>query len=236
MTGLSIAKSLDLLLLQATVTHDDVVAGCALADEYHLASVCVYPVHVARAVAALRGSDTRVCAAIGHPYGQETTATKLVAIEQARAHGAEEISLMLDHSAIVSGDLDAAVHELELVAADAVRASLHSARGTSDLTLAVETTLYDCTALAPLWDVLHESPVGFVQTSGGHQSRAVTEEHVRQLRGLLPTDVAIKAVGGVHELEAATTLLAAGAVRVGTGSAIAIADAERRGRQVRSTP
>lgn len=221
--------------MQPTTSHDDVQAGCELALQYHLAAVCVFPVHVARAAAVLRGSDTRVCAAVGFPFGQETVAAKLTSIDHARADGADELTVMLDHSAIVSGDFALVINEVDQISASVVRSALVSSRGSSDLTLAVESTLYDCAALDVLWLGLDERPVGFLQTSSGYQSRAVTEEHVRELRELLPADVAIKAVGGVHDLDAAVGLLAAGAVRVGTGSAIAIADQERRQRQVRSS-
>src|SRR3954452_1696227 len=103
MSGLSIAKSLEFSLLRPTVTHDDLRAGCELAREYHLAAVCVFPVHVAMAAQLLDGSDTRVCAAIGFPFGQESIQGKLVSIEQAQSDGADEMAVMLDHSAVVSG-------------------------------------------------------------------------------------------------------------------------------------
>src|SRR3989338_1211709 len=104
MSGLSIAKSLELSLLRPTVTHEDVRAGCSLALEHHLAAACVYPVHVALAAELLAGTATRVCAAIGFPFGQDTIPGKLVAIEQAQSDGADEMAVMLDHSSIASGD------------------------------------------------------------------------------------------------------------------------------------
>ena len=233
MSGLSIAKSLEFPLLRPTVTHDDVRAGCELAREYHLAAVCVDPVHVARASKLLDGADTRVCAAIGFPYGQETIQSRLVAIEQAQADGAHEMAVMLDHSALVSGALPKVLHELERICASSFWSSLTNTKGHGQLTLVAETTLLDVGALGTLWQRLRESPVGFLQTSSGHQARAVTEAHVRGLRELLPPDVAIKAVGGVDSLADATALLSAGAVRVGTGSAIVIAQEERHERQER---
>jgi deoxyribose-phosphate aldolase len=106
-------------------------------------------------------------------------------------------------------------------------------RGRGNLTLVAETTMYDCAELAPLFRRLHDSGVDFLQTSSGHQTRAVTEQHVRELRELLPVDIAVKAVGGVHNLDDAVGLLASGAVRVGSGSAVAIAQQEREQRRER---
>jgi deoxyribose-phosphate aldolase len=63
----------------------------------------------------------------------------------------------------------------------------------------------------------------------------VTEQHVRGLREHLPPDIAIVAVGGVATLEDAESLVAAGAVRVGSGSAVTIIGQERHAREVRHT-
>jgi deoxyribose-phosphate aldolase len=93
---------------------------------------------------------------------------------------------------------------------------------------------YDLELLAPLFDDFHESSVGFVQTSTGWFDHAVTDEHIRHLRGAIPADVGIKAVGGVASLEDADGLVNAGAVRIVTGSAIAIALDEKRQMEVRS--
>ena len=238
MSGISLAKSLELHLLQPLVTRTEVCAGCERAASVHLASVCVWPAHVGLAADTLRDSDTRVRAAIGFPYGQETAATKLAACDRALADGADELAVMLDHSALgPGGDPLAVRQELDRVLGHAWWSALNVARGRAELTLVLETTMLDLDQLAPVFERLHDSPAGFVQTGSGHQPRAVTESHVRSLREHLPPDIAIVAVGAVATLEDATDLVTAGAVRVGSGSAVAIIDAERHAREVRhSTP
>jgi deoxyribose-phosphate aldolase len=233
MSGLSIAKSLEHSLLRPTITHDDVRASCTLALEHHLAAVCVYPVHVELAAGMLAGTATRVCAAIGFPFGQETLPGKLVAVEQAQSDGADEMAVMLDHSTIASGDIKESCHELERILSSMYWDSLITTKGRTQLTVVVETMLVDGSQLKPLWKMLGEGPAGFLQTSSGYQSRAVTEDHIQRLRTMLPEDVGIKAVGDVSTLDDARSLLTAGAVRVGTASAVAIAYEERRARDTR---
>lgn len=233
MSGLSIAKSLELTLLAPTVSHADVRSGCELAARHHLAAVTVFPVHVAMASELLADSDTRVIAAVGFPFGQEIAQTKLAAIEGARGDGADEVAVVLDHSALASGAIRATLAELDRVLASSFWSSLVNTRGQGHLTIVVETTLLDIELLRPLWERLHDSAASFLQTSGGLQQRAVAEEHVRQLRQLVPADVQLKAVGGVSSLDDATTLINAGAVRVGSASAIVIAEQERHARKVR---
>lgn len=236
MSGISLAKSLELHLLQPLVTRAEVTAGCERAGAAHLASVCVWPAHVRLAAEVLAGSDTRVRAAIGFPYGQDTAEGKLAACDRALQDGAHELAVMLDHSALgPDGDPLAVREELDRILGHAWWSALNAARGRAELTLVLETTMLDLEPLRQVFERLHDSPAGFIQTGSGHQPRAVTEQHVRGLREHLPPDIAIVAVGGVATLEDATELVAAGAVRVGSGSAAAIIDAERHAREVRHT-
>ncbi|MCW2924544.1 MAG: deoC: deoxyribose-phosphate aldolase [Thermoleophilia bacterium] len=234
MSGISLAKSLELHLLQPLVTRDEVRAGCLRAASSHLAAVCVWPAHVGIAAAELEGSDTRVRAAIGFPYGQEAPTVKLAACDRALRDGADELAVMLDHSALgEGGDPAAARAELDRVLEHAWWSALNAARGRSELTVVLETTMLDLALLEPVLRRLHETPAGFLQTGSGHQPRAVTEQHVRTLREHLPADIAIVAVGGVATHDDAAALLNAGAVRVGSGSAVSIVEAERLARSTR---
>lgn len=234
MSGISLAKSLELHLLQPLITRDEVRAGCLRAASAHLAAVCVWPTHVALAAAELEGSDTRVRAAISFPFGQDAAGVKLAACDRALADGADELAVMLDHSALgEGGDATAARVELERVLEHAWWSALNAARGRAELTLVLETTMLDLDLLAPVLERLHETPAGFLQTSSGHQPRAVTEQHVRTLREHLPADIAIVAVGGVATFAEAEALVGAGAVRVGSGSAISIMEQERQSRDTR---
>lgn len=230
-SGISIAKSLELQLLRPLVTRAEVQAGCRQAAEAHLAAVCVWPAHVALAREVLAGTDTRIRAAIGFPFGMEAGTVKLAACDRALADGADELAIMLDHSPFADGgDPGAAIAELQLLLAHAGWATLRGSRGGGELTIVVEVAMVELDVLAPVLAALHESPAGFLQTGTGHQSHAVTERELRELRDPLPADIGIIAVGGVASLEDASDLLAAGAVRVGSGAALAILDQERRAR------
>jgi len=235
-SGISLAKSLELHLLRPLITREEVRAGCERAAQAHLAAVCVWPAHVALAARVLHDSDTRVRAAIAFPYGQEHVRVKIAACDQALADGAHELAVMLDHSSLgPEGDAAAALAELDELLQHAWWGALTAARGRAELTVVLETTMLDAPDLEPLLARLHESPAGFLQTGSGHQPRSITEHHVRALREQLPADVAIVAVGGVATLQDAESLVVAGAVRVGTGSASAIIDQERHARELRQS-
>lgn len=236
MSGISIAKSLELQLLRPLVTRAEVHAGCEQAAAAHLAAVGVWPTHVTLASEVLAGTDTRVRAAIGFPFGMEAGSVKLAACDRALADGADELAIMLDHSPFADGGMPAeAIAELELLLAHAGWSTLRGSRGGGELTIVVETSMVELDVLTPVLERMHESPAGFLQTGTGHQAHAVTDREIRDLRDPLPSDIAIIAVGGIASLDDAHNLLTAGAVRVGSGAALAILDQERRAREARTT-
>ncbi|MFM8349120.1 MAG: deoxyribose-phosphate aldolase, partial [Bacteroidota bacterium] len=60
----------------------------------------------------------------------------------------------------------------------------------------------------------------FVKTSTGFSSQGAQENHIRGMRELLPSNVGIKASGGIKTAEQAITLIKAGADRIGTSSGV----------------
>ncbi|MGH9270396.1 MAG: deoxyribose-phosphate aldolase, partial [Ilumatobacteraceae bacterium] len=70
-----VARTIDHALLKPEVTVDEVLAGCALAAELRVASVCCRPIDVASCVEALAGTDVDVGTVIGFPHGDHLTAT-----------------------------------------------------------------------------------------------------------------------------------------------------------------
>ncbi len=233
MSGLSIAKSLELHLMHPGLTRDDVAAGCERAADLHLASVLVAPVHVAVAARALSGRDTRVCAAIGTPWGSDLLATRLHALDHARSSGADTVAIALDHSRLIAGDVSGAAAELSAILEHVSWASLVTTRGHGTVTIVAETMSCDCQLFAPWFARFAESPATLLQTSSGFGQEAITEDHIRLVRDLLPAEVGITAVGHIATLEDAAGLVNAGAVRIGTRSALAIAERERALREER---
>jgi len=71
-----LAKMIDHSLLHPTMTDAELEAGCRLAAEYKVASVCIKPYFVARAVELLHGSGVLVGAVIGFPHGNSCTESK----------------------------------------------------------------------------------------------------------------------------------------------------------------
>ncbi|MCU0492489.1 MAG: deoxyribose-phosphate aldolase, partial [Chloroflexaceae bacterium] len=98
-----VAKTIDHSLLRPELTTAEVLAGCALARRYEVASVCVRPCDVALAVETLAGSNVQVGTVIGFPHGSSTTESKIAEARQAVALGATELDMVLNIGWLRSG-------------------------------------------------------------------------------------------------------------------------------------
>src|SRR5262245_24063714 len=103
-TYLDIAKMIDHSLLNPTLTASDLEAGCKLALDYDTASVCILPYYLKRCAELLRGSRVNASTTIGFPHGGHTTAIKVAEARQALADGGQELDMVTNISAVLSGD------------------------------------------------------------------------------------------------------------------------------------
>src|SRR4029453_3669465 len=102
----------DLTTLEGADTPGKVAALCSKAvrpdpsdpSVPSVAAVCVYPNLVPVAVARLRGSTVKVASvATAFPSGQSPLAVKLADVREAVALGADEIDMVIDRGAFLSG-------------------------------------------------------------------------------------------------------------------------------------
>ena len=107
-----VAKTIDHALLKPELPRSDVIAGCVLAKEYDVASVCCKPCDVALCAKELAGSDVLVGTVVGFPHGNQHAAVKAFETKQAVADGATEIDLVINIGWLRSGDTDAVEAEI----------------------------------------------------------------------------------------------------------------------------
>ena len=115
---------LDLTTLEGADTPETVRALCARA-RVGVAAVCVYPSLVATAREALRGTDVRVASvASAFPSGQAPLAVKLADTRAALAAGADEIDVVIDRGAFLSGRYGEVTRQLQALRAECAHATL----------------------------------------------------------------------------------------------------------------
>ncbi len=210
-----LAAHLDHTLLRPDCTEAQITQLCHEARQHGFASACVPPCYVPLAARALSGSGVAVCTVIGFPLGYNSARVKFREAEIALGEGATELDLVLNISALKSGNWDAVKAEVE---------DLADLCDVNDalLKVIIETALLTEGEMETAARLCAEAGANFVKTSTGFASRGASVADVALLRRVLPPEVRIKASGGIRTRAQALALLAAGADRLGTSNSLVI--------------
>lgn len=210
---MKINKLIDHTLLKATATEEDIKKLCAEAIEYDFMSVCVNPVYVSLAKELLRDSDCLVCTVIGFPLGANTIEIKQAETMDAINNGADEIDMVINVGQAKAHNFDYIQEEISAVVQAAQNRTVKVIIETCYLT--DEEKISACHAAAA-------AGAHFVKTSTGFGTGGATIEDVRLMREVIPSEMSVKASGGIRSLEDLEKMVAAGANRIGASSGVAI--------------
>src|SRR5437868_5231655 len=114
-----LAKMIDHSLLHPTMTDQELEDGCKLAAKYGVASVCIKPYAVMRAVELLRGSGVLVGCVVGFPHGSSSTESKRYETELACSDGAAEIDMVINIGKALTGDWEYVGRDIKTVCDEA---------------------------------------------------------------------------------------------------------------------
>ncbi len=210
---MDLARYIDHTLLAADATPQAVARLCAEAREHRFAAVCVNPLYVPEAVAALAGSGVLTATVAGFPLGATTTATKVAEAREAIAAGAAEVDMVMAIGRFKAGDHKAVRREIAQVVA---------ACGDRPVKVILETCLLTPEEVAAAARIAAEAGAAFVKTSTGFGSRGASIEDVRIMQQAVAGRCQIKASGGIRTREQALAMIEAGATRIGTSCGVAI--------------
>jgi len=203
-----IAKLIDHSLLNPMLSDRELEAGCRLAVDYNVASVCIMPYYMKRCAEILRGSTVKPGTTISFPHGGHSTTVKVAEARQALDDDGEELDMVVNLSKVVSGDW-------AYVRAD-VRAVLDVAHARSrKLKVIFENCYLNDTQKIKLCEICGELGADWVKTSTGYGSGGATEADVRLMRLHSPPHVQVKAAGGIRDLDRLLAFRALGVTRVG---------------------
>jgi deoxyribose-phosphate aldolase len=218
-----LAKTIDHSLLRPELTEADAIAGCALADKYHVASVCVKPYHVKLAKKLLANSDVKVGTVVGFPHGNSTIATKVFETQEAVAAGATEIDMVINIGELRSGHADYVRNE--------IRAVVNAAHPQAIVKVILENAYLTHDEKVLGCQLAEEVGADFVKTSTGFAPTGATVEDIALMRATVGPQVQVKAAHGVRTLDQLLAMIDAGASRSGATATAAILDEfkQRRG-------
>jgi deoxyribose-phosphate aldolase len=194
---------IDLTTLEGQDTAGKVSAMCAKARQPGygappVAAVCVYPDLVPVAVAAVAGSSVKVASvATAFPSGRAALDVKIADVKSAVAAGADEVDMVIDRGAFLSGNYDLVAEEISAV---------REACGDAHLKVILETgelATFDNVRRASWLAML--AGADFIKTSTGKVSPAATLpvtlimlEAVRDFLRYSGRQVGVKPAGGIR--------------------------------------
>jgi deoxyribose-phosphate aldolase len=212
---MNIAGYIDHTILKPTTTLAEVEKLCGEAVKYGFAAVCVPPSFVKRADAILDPTDVKVATVVGFPFGYSATEAKLAETVLALVDGADEIDVVINLIALRMNDWDFLVKEVKLLAE-----VIHN-KG-KVFKLIVESGILSDNEIIECCEKLGNAGIDFMKTSTGYAEKGATVEAVQLMRKHLPSNIRIKASGGIRDFEFAKKLVDAGADRLGCSASVAI--------------
>jgi deoxyribose-phosphate aldolase len=208
-------RCMDLTTLEGSDTPGKVTALCAKGIRPKpgdptipsVAAICIYPARIGDAVEQLRGSQVKVASvATAFPSGQSFTSLKITETEDSVRAGAQEIDMVIDRGAFLSGDYQRVYDEIVAV---------KEACGSAHLKVILETGelgTYDAVRRASI--LAMAAGADFIKTSTGKIQPAATlpvslvmMEAIRDFVRETGRPVGFKAAGGIRTSKQAIAYL-----------------------------
>ena len=216
-TYLDIAKMIDHSLLNPTLRAEELEEGCRVALRYDTASVCILPYYLKRCAELLAGSAVKASTTIGFPHGGHTTAVKVAEARQALADGGQELDMVVNISAVLSGAWDYVRSDM-----GAVIEVTHAAG--QKVKVIFENCYLNEAQKIRLCGISSELGADWVKTSTGYGSGGATDADLILMREHTPPSVQVKSAGGIRDLDALLRVRALGVTRSGATRTAAMLD------------
>jgi len=217
MTKKEFAKLIDHTLLRPEATADKIIQLCEEALEFGFGAVCVAPTWVSLASKTLASSSVKVVSVVGFPLGNTLTRVKAYEASQVVKNGADEIDMVINIGALLSGQKEIVFKDIK-----SVIESAHQEDPKTLIKVILETSILSDDQKILACKLAQKAGADFVKTSTGFMPRGATIQDVSLLRRVVGNRLGVKAAGGIRDLSTAMEMIAAGATRLGCSSSVSI--------------
>lgn len=201
-------KTLDVALLKPEASMLDLHHLAEQCAALGVGTLCVKSCDVRFAAECLQGSTTKPIAVVGFPHGNTHPSVKAIEAQMAVAHGAQEIDMVINISALKDGDVEGVQDEIGMVVTAAYPAPVKVILETALLTPAEIRKGVACAIKAG---------AAYVKTSTGFAAHGATPEAVKVMLAAAKGKIKVKASGGIRTRADAEAYLAMGCERLGVG-------------------
>ncbi|MEM6845102.1 MAG: deoxyribose-phosphate aldolase [Bacteroidota bacterium] len=211
-------RYLEYTQLSATLTYDKVDQMVVDAKKHNFVGICVPPFWVKKVRRDLGETDIQLVTVVGFPLGYQMTETKVEEMKLAIRDGANELDLVMNLSAFKSG--------MPWVKVEIAKCAALAHEHDCLLKIIIETAYLSNNEITTACKLCADAGADFVKTSTGFASNGASVHHIKLIRSMLPSNVGIKASGGIKTAQQAIDLIEAGADRIGASAALGIISEE----------
>ncbi|WP_372662865.1 deoxyribose-phosphate aldolase [Cohnella sp.] len=215
-----LAPFMDYTLLKADAGAKDFIRLCEEAKAHNFYSVCVNGGWVRLCRERLSGTNVKVNAVIGFPFGSHATRAKAFEAAAAIDDGASEIDMVLPIGKLIDGDYETVERDIAAV--------VQAVQGGALVKVILEMGMLTQEQQAHGGRLAEEAGADFIQTSTGFGGAGASEADIRYLRAEISASMGIKAAGGIRSTASAVALLRAGANRIGSSSGMDIVNGQMK--------
>ncbi|MEA4853300.1 MAG: deoxyribose-phosphate aldolase [Christensenella sp.] len=199
---------IDITSIAADSTLKDIERVCDIAKTYHCASTVAFPCYLVYTIKNTIGYPDLLHGSVtGFPYGGELTSAKVYEAKQLELLGAQEIDMVMNVGAFLSGNYKYTKQDVTAVC-EAVKVPVK---------VIIETALLNDTQIAKAAELVAGAGASFVKTSTGLFEKPTTVEMVKIIHDAIGGSVPIKAAGGIRNIDTMLEMIDAGASRFGVG-------------------
>ncbi|SIS50653.1 deoxyribose-phosphate aldolase [Belliella pelovolcani] len=210
----NIERYIEQTVLKPLTTDADIENLVQEAKDYGFVGICVPPFWVKKAKREIGEEPIQLVTVVGFPLGYNMSEAKAHETELAIRDGADEIDVVWSLTAFKAGmnwpkielaKLANICHQHERI-----------------LKVIIETAYLSDSEIIQACEICRDAGVDYVKTSTGFAPEGAKVEHIALMRANLPSNVGIKASGGIKNYAQAKALIEAGADRIGTSSGVQI--------------
>lgn len=203
-----VSKLIDHSLLSPTLTKAQIDAGIDLAIAYNVASICIMPAYHKYCVERLKGSSVLPSSTVGFPHGANLTKTKLFEAERLIEEGCIELDMVVNISAVLSGDWKLVESEVKQIVDLAHQAN-------RKVKVIFENCYLNDAQKIQLCKICSATNADWAKTSTGYGTSGATIPDLQLMLDNVTGAVQVKAAGGVRDYETLIKVMEMGVTRVG---------------------
>jgi len=203
----TIASMIDVSAVRADSSDEKVLEAVQCGEKYGCYLVTVLPSQVVNTKKIINnGSTLRLGGNVGFPSGGQTTSIKVMETKELIELGVDEIDMVINVAALISGRLDDVYHDIEAV--------VDAGEGLPVKTI-LECHYLNDTEILKGCDLAIRGGASFVKTGTGWAPTGATIENITLIKKHVGDTIKIKASGGIRDIEMIDLLCDLGVARIG---------------------